>query len=108
MASSWSTSGDDGLAECPECGRSAVSGEEACARCQPPRADDADKAKTETPDIGKDRCQGCGSHVSKRFRQVFGDNDDVAHCCPECANHSEHFHGAAADADDADNHMVIQ
>jgi hypothetical protein len=107
MASSWSTSSDHGLAECPDCGRSALSGDEPCARCQPPESDDADEAAPSSSVFDKDRCQSCGGHVSKRFRQVFGDNDDVAHCCPDCSTNSEHFHGAAADPD-ADLHKVIQ
>jgi len=31
------------------------------------------------------RCRNCGSHVTKRFARVFGDNSDIPHACPECS-----------------------
>lgn len=44
-------------------------------------------------------CENCGSHVSKRFERVMGDNDDKAHRCPECANATELLNGKSAGLD---------
>lgn len=43
---------------------------------------------TDTPrgSPGADRCQNCGRHVTLQFRRTMGDNDDIAHACPECAD----------------------
>jgi hypothetical protein len=30
------------------------------------------------------RCRACGSFVSRRFRRVFGDNDDEVDACLNC------------------------
>jgi len=75
----------DDLAACPRCGRSAISNDEPCARCQPLEGEHAD-----------DRCQYCGSRVTNDFRRVQGDNDNVAHACFGCAAAREIFEGAAA------------
>lgn len=47
----------------------------------------------------KDRCQGCGGHVSAQYRKSLGDPDDVAHACPNCVGDSDIYNGAAADPD---------
>jgi len=79
MASSEQQTLDE-LDICPECGESAMSSDEACARCQPPEPDD----EGEDDEFDRDQCQNCGSHVSERFRRVCGDNDNIAHACAEC------------------------
>lgn len=42
-------------------------------------------------------CRNCGATVDRDFRRVFGDNDGIAHACPECANQGQIRDGAAAD-----------
>lgn len=76
---------DEPLAECPECGKSAMDAGTPCSRCQEPGGDHPE-----------DRCQNCGEPVSESFRRVLGDNDNVAHACQECTPRTEHYHGAVA------------
>jgi len=85
MASSEHT---EGLASCPRCGRSAISSETPCSRCQPIEKDDTV--------VDKNTCQNCGETVSDQFRRVFGDNDGVVHACSNCTAAREYFEGAAA------------
>lgn len=35
------------------------------------------------------RCQGCGKVVTKKFAQVFGDNNDEITRCPHCSTYRE-------------------
>lgn len=79
----------ESLAECPRCGRSAISGDTLCSRCQRLPVDDASPGE----------CQFCGTAVSKQFRRVFGDNVGRAHACHECSTQRELYEGAAAQAD---------
>lgn len=44
----------------------------------------------------KTECRFCGESVSKDFRRVFGDQDDVAHRCRECDVFSRLQRGSAA------------
>ena len=37
----------------------------------------------------ENRCQSCGSFVTKDFARVFGDNDDQVHGCLECMSASD-------------------
>lgn len=41
-------------------------------------------------------CQQCGSHVSERFGQVYGDEEDVAHACLNCVPKERLHEGAGA------------
>ncbi|QSG02302.1 DUF7563 family protein [Natranaeroarchaeum sulfidigenes] len=41
-------------------------------------------------------CRNCGAHVSEDFRRVFGDEDHVAHRCPECDTSRRLSRGSAA------------
>ena len=41
-------------------------------------------------------CDGCGGHVTRDFRRVFGDNDNRVNRCPECAPMSGLNRGVAA------------
>ncbi|MCL9813606.1 hypothetical protein AArcSt11_08060 [Natranaeroarchaeum aerophilus] len=41
-------------------------------------------------------CRNCGAHVSEDFRRVFGDEDHVAHRCPECDTTRRLSRGSAA------------
>lgn len=81
---------EDDLDECPECGRSAMDSDTPCSRCQPPQPDETEE------DFDKDQCQNCGAHVSKRFRRVRGDNNDIAHACRECAPRNHEYPYAVA------------
>lgn len=89
----------DDLATCPECGRSAMSEETPCSRCQEPEEEDED--------YGDDQCQNCGRHVSETFRRVLGDNENIAHACQACTPRTEHYHGRVADTE-ADRTPVVQ
>lgn len=86
---------EEELAECRECGRSAMNEETPCSRCQPPTPQD-DKREGEGEDYSKEQCQNCGSHVSERFRRVRGDNQNVAHACRECAPRNHEYPYAVA------------
>lgn len=86
----------DDLATCPECGRTAMSEETPCSRCQDP-----------VDDYDDDQCQNCGAHVSDTFRRVLGDNDDIAHACQACTPRTEHYHGRVAGTK-ADTTPVVQ
>lgn len=44
-------------------------------------------------------CGHCGSHVTDRFRRVYGDRDDQAQRCPECDSWSRISEGSAAGLD---------
>lgn len=85
----YTTEDDDELDECPECGRSAMSSDTPCSRCQPPQPN-------ESENFDKDQCQNCGAHVSKRFRRVRGDNQNLAHACRECAPRNHEYPYAVA------------
>lgn len=93
MASSEQQTLDE-LDACPECGESAMSSDTPCSRCQPPQPTDEADAEDDDGDgeeIGDDRCQNCGSHVSEAFRRVCGDNDNVAHACAKCSPRNGNF-----------------
>ncbi|WP_225306780.1 DUF7563 family protein [Haloarcula hispanica] len=49
-------------------------------------------------------CQNCGSHVSRKFRRIFGDRENVAHRCYDCDSNTRLYRGSAAgkDVDRAD------
>lgn len=94
---------EDDLAECPECGESAMSEETPCSRCQPPQPDTADGQEG----YSKEQCQNCGSHLSEAFRRVKGDNQNVAHACPDCMPKNHEFPYAVAGVD-TDGIPVIQ
>lgn len=47
----------------------------------------------------KKHCQNCGEFVSKAVRKGFGDNDDIMHRCPSCADSEDLKHGASGDPD---------
>ena len=49
-----------------------------------------------TPHSEKGVCQKCGGHVSKAFRRVHGDQDDVAHRCLTCDTRKRIQNGTAA------------
>ena len=42
------------------------------------------------------RCLECGSHVTPEFRRGYGDEDDVAHRCPDCDTYQRLSEGSAA------------
>ncbi|MFQ3284634.1 MAG: hypothetical protein ACI9TI_001214 [Natronomonas sp.] len=42
------------------------------------------------------RCSACGAFVSRRFRQVFGDNDDEVNACLNCTTARRLTEGASA------------
>lgn len=44
-------------------------------------------------------CRNCGSHVTSKFRRVFGDENAVAHHCIECTSKAMVSDGAARDPD---------
>lgn len=44
------------------------------------------------------RCRACGSFVSRRFRRVFGDNDDEVDACLDCTTVRRLTEGASVDA----------
>lgn len=46
--------------------------------------------------IDRSTCQHCGAHVSRDFRQTFGDQDDVAHRCQACDCMTRLSKGSAA------------
>ncbi|ELY73226.1 DUF7563 family protein [Natrinema pallidum] len=41
---------------------------------------------TGTESASAPTCQNCGAQVTPRFARVFGDNDDIAHACPDCTD----------------------
>jgi hypothetical protein len=45
-------------------------------------------------------CQNCGSHVSKRFARVMGDNNGKIHACPSCSLNSVGPKAGGAGEDD--------
>lgn len=61
-------------------------------------ADEGDGREEEDDDdesVNHRHCRNCKGHVTAEFARVSGDNDNVAHRCPNCANGSELAHGAA-------------
>lgn len=49
-------------------------------------------------DTAAPHCRNCDSQVTPRFARVFGDNDDVAHTCPNCATYRELKDGTHTEA----------
>lgn len=47
----------------------------------------------------QDSCRSCGAHVTKRFRAVYGDEDDIAHRCLSCDSFGRLSEGSAAGVD---------
>lgn len=41
------------------------------------------------------RCSACGAFVSRRFRRVFGDNDDEVDACLNCTTVRQLTEGAS-------------
>jgi len=59
------------------------------------------------------KCEGCGSTVSDKFAQVYGDNNNTVHRCMECIDPEDGGRsllrqGAAAyeDLETVENRMV--
>jgi hypothetical protein len=52
-----------------------------------------------TPTEAPTTCQHCGSHVTRKFRRVFGDRDNVAHRCYACDSNTRLYRGSAAGKD---------
>ena len=46
--------------------------------------------------VSKRHCLHCGAHVSRDFRRVYGDSDDLAHRCRECDSFVRLSEGSAA------------
>lgn len=44
-------------------------------------------------------CRRCGAHVPSDFRRVHGDEDQLAHRCPECDSWVRICEGSAAGKD---------
>jgi len=51
------------------------------------------------PEAGLGECQFCGTEVTRQFRQVFGDREDVAHRCIQCDSMTRINKGSAAGKD---------
>lgn len=51
------------------------------------------------PEVDSDYCQNCGEPVSRKFALSHGDNDDIAHRCPECDIWRRISRGSAAGID---------
>lgn len=47
----------------------------------------------------KTNCRGCGSHVTANYRRALGDEEDVAHACPNCESNANIYDGAASNPD---------
>ena len=45
------------------------------------------------------RCLHCGSHVSRDFRRVYGDEENRVHRCSECDTWHRIWKGSAAGRD---------
>lgn len=97
----------DELDTCPECGRSAMSSETPCSRCQPPTPETPDDDGGGEDEYRESQCQNCGSHVSESFRRVLGDNENVAHACSNCSPRNSEYPGRVAGVD-TDGIQVIQ
>ncbi|MGB9931124.1 DUF7563 family protein [Haloarcula amylolytica] len=55
--------------------------------------------KVSSGDDGTKTCQNCGSHVSRKFRRIFGDRENVAHRCYDCDSNTRLYRGSAAEKD---------
>jgi DNA-directed RNA polymerase subunit RPC12/RpoP len=44
----------------------------------------------------KSKCLNCGSHVQEDLRRVHGDDENVAHRCPDCDSYRRLMAGSAA------------
>ncbi|MHC3439215.1 DUF7563 family protein [Natrialbaceae archaeon A-gly3] len=51
------------------------------------------------PSADQTTCRHCGSHVTDRFRRVFGDSNDVVHRCPNCDCYRRLTRGSGAGVD---------
>lgn len=53
---------------------------------------------TDEPDAGR-RCRNCGSFITRRFTQVFGDNEGEVYGCLSCKPSTELYEGGAVKED---------
>ncbi|WP_408957254.1 hypothetical protein [Natrinema sp. 74] len=49
--------------------------------------------------VAQSTCLHCGTHVTDRFRRVFGDDEDRAHRCGDCDTYARLSRGSAAGVD---------
>ncbi|MFA9502378.1 hypothetical protein A6E15_02075 [Natrinema saccharevitans] len=49
--------------------------------------------------VTQSTCLHCGTHVTDRFRRVFGDDEDRAHRCGDCDTYARLSRGSAAGVD---------
>jgi hypothetical protein len=52
-----------------------------------------------TPTEAPRTCQNCVSHVTRKFRRIFGDRENVAHQCYDCDSNTRLYQGRAAGKD---------
>lgn len=71
------------------------------ARYGKPRTGHAEESGDSANATG--RCLNCGQSVTRKFAQVFGDNDDLVYGCFECLTVTAVKRGAAR-APDAETH----